>query len=136
MNSVIVTGFGVMLGKTSERLVVRGPRPRLELVEGGPQLFLPLDLPARPPLQVVTSDGIKSPVPSLRAARAANGDRPAARPKAEQVELPLFRVSEIIVASSGISISTDSSRSAASAAFTCRFSRRAVGLSRCSRRPC
>ena len=29
MNSVIVTGFGVMLGKTSERLVVRGPRPRL-----------------------------------------------------------------------------------------------------------
>ena len=107
MNSVIVTGFGVMLGKTSERLVVRGPRPRLELVEGGPQLFLPLDLPARPPLQVVTSDGIKSPVPSLRAARAANGDRPAARAKAEQVELPLFRVSEIIVASSGISISTD-----------------------------
>ena len=27
MNSVIVSDFGVMLGKTSERLVVRGPRP-------------------------------------------------------------------------------------------------------------
>ncbi len=39
--------------------------------------------------------------------RAGNGDRSAARAKAEQVELPLFRVSEIIVASSGISISTD-----------------------------
>jgi HEPN domain-containing protein len=37
-----VGGFGVMLGKTSERLVVRGPRPRRELVEGGLQLFLPV----------------------------------------------------------------------------------------------
>jgi len=107
MNSVIVTGFGVMLGKTSERLVVRGPRPRLELIEGGPQLFLPLDLPARPPLQVVTSDGIKTPPPPLRAGKPGNGDRGAARTKPEQVELPLFRVSEIVVASSGISISTD-----------------------------
>ncbi len=35
MQSVIVSDFGVMLGKTSERLVVRGPRPRLDLVEGG-----------------------------------------------------------------------------------------------------
>jgi len=45
MESVIVSDFGVMLGQASERLVVRGPRPRLELVEGGPQLWLPLDLP-------------------------------------------------------------------------------------------
>jgi hypothetical protein len=33
MESVIVSDFGVMLGKTSNRLVVRGPRPRLELAE-------------------------------------------------------------------------------------------------------
>jgi hypothetical protein len=33
MNSVIITDYGVMLGKTGERLVVRGPR--LELIAGG-----------------------------------------------------------------------------------------------------
>jgi len=36
MNSVIVGGFGVTLGKTSERLLVRGPRTRLEVVDSGP----------------------------------------------------------------------------------------------------
>ena len=45
MGSVIVSDVGVMHGKTSERLVLRGPRPRLKLIEGGPQL-LPADLPA------------------------------------------------------------------------------------------
>lgn len=34
-----------MLGQTGERLVVRGPGPRLGLAEGGPQLWLPLNLP-------------------------------------------------------------------------------------------
>lgn len=107
MNSVIVSEFGSMLGKTSERPVVRGPRPRLEPVEGGPRLFLPLDLPARPPFRVVTSEGVRSPVGSLRPRRRTNGDGAAPRAKPEQVELPLFRVSEIIVAGAGISISTD-----------------------------
>ncbi len=41
MDSVIVSGYGVMLAKTGDRLVVRGPKPKLELIEGGPQLFLP-----------------------------------------------------------------------------------------------
>jgi uncharacterized protein (DUF433 family) len=36
MNSVIITDYGVALGKTGDRLVVRGPRPRLEVIEGGP----------------------------------------------------------------------------------------------------
>ncbi|MGH7339513.1 MAG: CRISPR-associated endonuclease Cas1, partial [Candidatus Rokuibacteriota bacterium] len=107
MNSVIVSDFGVMLGKTSERLVVRGPRPRLELVEGGPQLFLPLDLPARLPLRVLTSDGVKTPPAPLRRPRPADGGAAPPRKTPEQVELPLFRVSEIILAGSGISISTD-----------------------------
>ena len=48
MTSVIVSSFGVMLGKTSARLVVRGPRPRLEMVEGGPQFMLPLGLRGHP----------------------------------------------------------------------------------------
>lgn len=103
MQSVIVSDFGVMLGKTSERLVIRGARPRLELVDGGPQLALPLALPARPPLQVVTSDGVKRPLVPLREPRP----KPGARAKPEQVELPLFRISEIIVTSTGVSISTD-----------------------------
>ena len=107
MNSVIVSNFGTMLGKTSERLVVRGPRPRLELVEGGPQLLLPLNLPARPPLQVLTSDGLKTPPQPLRLRKSANGNGGAARTRPEQVELPLFQISEIIVAGAGISISTD-----------------------------
>jgi hypothetical protein len=30
MNSVIISNFGVMLAKTGERLVGRGPRPHFE----------------------------------------------------------------------------------------------------------
>jgi hypothetical protein len=30
MNSVIVSDYGVMLAKTGERLVIRGPRPYFE----------------------------------------------------------------------------------------------------------
>lgn len=105
MESVIVSDFGVMLGKTSERLVVRGPRPRLELVEGGPQLFLPIDLPPRPRLQVVTSAGVKKPEVTLRERRAGNSGAPRTKP--DQIELPLFRVSEIIVTGNGVSVSSD-----------------------------
>ncbi len=104
MQSVIVSDFGVVLGQTSERLVVRGPKPRLELVEGGPQLLLPLDLPvvARP-LRLVTSEGLKEPAKSLRLTQPKAG-RSA---KAEEIELPLMRISEIVVASRGVSLSTD-----------------------------
>jgi CRISP-associated protein Cas1 len=183
MNSVIISDYGVTLAKTGERLVIRGPRPRLELIEGGPQLLLPLGLDhKRPTLTVVTSDGVKTPPPPLH--RSASGiDRPdpasllvqsiasvntqqshdgpstplragsAAAPatsgdlfgysgeprpsvtgqspeqgraskgakqsrdngaaahagslKNEQIELPLFRVSEIVISSPGVSISTD-----------------------------
>ena len=60
MNSVIISDYGVMIAKKGERLVIRGPKPRLELIEGGPQLFLPLGINSkRPTLTVVTSDGIK-----------------------------------------------------------------------------
>jgi CRISPR-associated protein Cas1 len=102
MESVVVSDFGVMLGKRSERLVVRGPRPRLELVEGGPQLFLPIDVPARPPLRVVTSEGVKT-APAARPPRSGA----SSAPRQEQIELPLFRISEIIVAGPGVSLSTD-----------------------------
>lgn len=105
MESVIISDFGVMLGKTSERLVVRGPRPRLELVDGGPQLFLPIDLPARRRLQVVTSAGVRKPEVPLRERRGGNGGAPRTKP--DQIELPLFRVSEIIVTGGGVSISSD-----------------------------
>jgi CRISP-associated protein Cas1 len=106
MESVIVNDFGVMLGRTGERLVVRGPRPRLELVEGGPQLFLPLDLPPpRRSLRLVTSSGMKEPAPSLRLSKPKPGSRAAGGP--EQVELPFFRISEIVVASRGVTISSD-----------------------------
>lgn len=102
MNSVVVSAPGVFLGKTSERLVVRGPRPRIELIEGGPQLALPLNLPQRPQLSVVTSDGVRSPAPPLR--RAKPGE-PRTAP--DQIELPLFRISEIIIDTPGASLSTD-----------------------------
>lgn len=104
MESVIVSDFGVMLGKSSERLVVTGPRPRLELVDGGPQMWLPLDLP--PPqksLHLVTSSGVKEPAPSLRLSKP----KPGTRARAEQIELPFFRISEIVVASRGVTISSD-----------------------------
>jgi CRISPR-associated protein Cas1 len=105
MESVIVSDFGVMLGKTSERLVVRGPRPRLEFVEGGPQLFLPIDIPSRPPLQLVTSSGVVTPPKPLR--RPSEKERANGRAKADQIELPLFRINEIIVSGGAASISTD-----------------------------
>ena len=107
MQSVIVADFGTVLGKTSERLVVRGPRPRLELIEGGPQLFLPLDLPPPPSLKVITSDGEKGPPRPLRRPKAKDGEPPRPKLKPDQIELPLFRISEIVVAASGVSVSTD-----------------------------
>src|SRR5690606_31767951 len=93
MDSVIVSDFGVSLGKTSERLVVRGPRPRLELMDGGPQLLLPIDLVARPPLHLVTSNGVRQPEETQRRANA--GKPRATQPKPDQIELPLFRIGEI-----------------------------------------
>lgn len=102
MHTVIVSAPGVFLGKTSERLVVRGPRPRIELIEGGPQLFLPLDLAPKPRLSVVTSEGVRSPAPPLR--RPKPGE-PRTTP--DQIELPLFRISEIIIDTPGASLSTD-----------------------------
>jgi CRISP-associated protein Cas1 len=159
MHSVIISDYGVMLAKTGERLVIRGPRPRLELIEGGPQLFLPLGLDhKRPTLSVLTSDGIKTPPPPLR--RSSSGTHDPGRPKARahnedsghatqsrdngatshagsvkngaasnagpvktqprqrsggarwvseknEIEMPLFRVGEIVISSPGVAISAD-----------------------------
>ncbi|MGH7320335.1 MAG: CRISPR-associated endonuclease Cas1 [Candidatus Rokuibacteriota bacterium] len=107
MESVIIADFGTMLGKTSERLVVRGPRPRLELIEGGPQLVLPIELPARAPLRVMTSAGVKTPPKPVARTGSSSGQRGTARIKPPQIELPLFRISEIIVTARGVSLSTD-----------------------------
>jgi len=102
MDSVVVSKPGVFLGKTSERLVVRGPRPRVDFVDGEPQLTLPFSVPAPPSLSVVTSDGTRKPPQPLR--RLGEG---AQRAKQEQIELSLFRISEIIVTGSGVTLSTD-----------------------------
>src|ERR1700736_171936 len=108
MDSVIVSDYGVMLAKKGDRLVVRGPKPKLELIEGGPQLFLPLGADnQRPTLTVVTSDGEKHPPEPLRHL-GANGAAPRPpKSSADQIEFPLFRVGHIVVASNGVSISTD-----------------------------
>jgi hypothetical protein len=97
-----------MLAKTGERLVIRGPRPRLELIEGGPQLILPLGLNhRRPALTVVTSEGLKHPAPSLRRAAPSAGEAKAPKKSADEVEMPLFRVGEIVIGSPGVSLSAD-----------------------------
>jgi CRISP-associated protein Cas1 len=108
MNSVIVSDYGVMLAKKGDRLVVRGPKPRLELIEGGPQLFLPLGIGSkRPTLTVLTSDGPKTPPPPLRrSVPDANGVKPPKK-SPDEIELPLFRVGEIVIASQGVSLSAD-----------------------------
>jgi CRISPR-associated protein Cas1 len=113
MNSVIISDYGVMLAKTGERLVIRGPKPRLELIEGGPQLFLPLGIDhKRPALAVVTSDGLKTPPPPLRRAKdngtesGATNIRPP-RKSADEIEMPLFRVAEIVIGSPGVALSAD-----------------------------
>jgi CRISP-associated protein Cas1 len=106
MESVIVSDPGCFLGKTSERLVVRGPRPRLELLEGGPQLSFAFDLPVPPPLTIVTSNGPRTPEPPLRRLKTADG-KPAPKRTPDQLEFPLFRISEIVIASSGVTLSSD-----------------------------
>lgn len=108
MNSVIVSDYGVMLAKKGERLVIRGPQPKLELIEGGPQLFLPLGIDnRRPNLTIVASDGEKHPAEPIRHL-GDDGDKSRA-PKStpDRIEMPLFRVGHIVVASNGVSISTD-----------------------------
>ena len=108
MNSVIISDYGVMLAKKGERLVIRGPKPRLELIEGGPQLFLPLGINGkRPTLTVITSEGPKTPPPPLRRSIPdANGVKPPKK-SADEIELPLFRVGEIVIGSPGVSLSAD-----------------------------
>src|ERR1019366_6592184 len=108
MNSVIISDYGVTLAKTGERLVIRGPKPELELIEGGPQLCLPLGTNTkRPTLTVVTSDGLKTPpAPLRRSAPNANGVKPPKK-SPDEIELPLFRVGEIVITSPGVVISTD-----------------------------
>jgi CRISP-associated protein Cas1 len=108
MNSVIISDYGVMLAKTGERLVIRGPKPRLELIEGGPQLFLPLGVDhKRPILSVVTSDGLKTPPPPLRRSAATqNGAKPPKK-SPDEIEMPFFRVGEIVISSPAVSLSAD-----------------------------
>src|SRR6516162_2550076 len=108
MHSVVISDYGVMLAKRGERLVIRGPKPRLELIEGGPQLFLPLGLNnKRPILSVVTSEGLKTPAPALRrSAPDANGIKTPKKSR-DEIELPLFRVREIVIGSPGVAISAD-----------------------------
>jgi CRISP-associated protein Cas1 len=108
MNSVIISDYGVMLAKKGERLVIRGPKPRLELIEGGPQLFLPLGINGkRPTLTILTSEGPKTPPPPLRrSVPDANGVKPPKK-SPDEIELPLFRVGEIVIGSPGVSLSAD-----------------------------
>ena len=84
------------------------PKPRLELIEGGPQLFLPLGINGkRPTLTVLTSEGPKTPPPPLRRSSLdANGVKPPKK-SPDEIELPLFRVGEIVIGSPGVSLSAD-----------------------------
>ena len=126
MESLIVQDFGASLHKTSERVVVRGPRPHLELLEGGPQLLLPMDLGAShvPDLKVI--QGKKRMAEGATAKDTGEPEGPAEAsskqtevpagktdsPKAPKqgpilTEVPFFRLSEIVIASGGVSLSTD-----------------------------
>jgi hypothetical protein len=137
MNSVIISDYGVMLAKTGERLVIRGPKPRLELIEGGPQLFLPLGLHnKRPTLSVVTSDGLRTPPPPLRRSTLdANGAKPPKK-SADEIEMPLFRVGEIVIGSPGSRFPRISSKRAANVEFDSRSSHARANLTRCFHRQC
>ena len=92
------------------RRAARYPRtqtaPRTD--RGRPQLFLPLGINAkRPTLTVITSDGPKSPPPPLRrSVPDANGVKPPKK-SPDEIELPLFRVGEIVIGSPGVSLSAD-----------------------------
>ncbi len=126
MESLVVQDFGVSLHKTSERVVVRGPRPHLELVEGGPQLILPMDLGASPfpDLKLIQGKkrspgdastegkGVGKGAVEGSSKEAEEAPAKAGLPKAPKqgpilTEVPFFRLSEIVIASGGVSLSTD-----------------------------
>ena len=105
VESVIISEPGCYLGKTSERLVVRGPKPRREPVDDE-QIAFPFDAPSPTVLTVVTSSGVVHSDPPLRRRRTADG-KPVPKTSPDQIELPLFRISEIVIATRGVSMSTD-----------------------------
>jgi CRISPR-associated protein Cas1 len=127
VQTLIVQDFGVSLHKTSERVVVRGPRPRLELIEGGPQLLLPMDLGASPAPTLRVLRGKKNePDGAVQKPNGPEGsdsvvaESGTAQQKSAQAEtpkvpkhgpilteVPFFRLSEILIASGGVSLSTD-----------------------------
>jgi len=123
MQILVVTEFGVSIGKTSERLVVRGPRPRLELNEDGPQLLLPLDL-STAEVQLSPDDATNRGLKDAQEPKEAGSDgaqaagpqqdppepkpaRKAPKKGAILTEVPFFRLSEIVIASPGVILSTD-----------------------------
>ena len=85
MESVIISEPGCYLGKTSERLVVRGPKPRREAVDDE-QIAFPFDVPSPSVLAVVTSSGVAQPDRPLRRRRTADG-RPVPKTSPDQIEL-------------------------------------------------
>jgi CRISPR-associated protein Cas1 len=107
METLIVQDFGASLHKTSERVVVRGPRPRLELVEGGPQLLLPVDLPSAPPALKVVSTQKRKSREGTEQGTGTSSTRDLPKQGPVLTEVPFFRISEIVVASAGVSISAD-----------------------------
>ena len=108
MNSVIISDYGVTLGKTGDRLVVRGPKPKLELIEGGPQLFLPLG--HQNALRSTVSFGWEKLRATTSPVRPGQQRRQPPKLSADQIEIPLFRVAEIVIGSPGVSISADLDR--------------------------
>lgn len=84
---VIVSEFGAVLGKHSERLVVRSPiEPELDAWDHPTQLFLPLGPQLHLPLEMKKEIDKKN---------------------YKKVEIPFFRISEIVVAAKGVSFSAD-----------------------------
>ena len=102
METIILDSFGATLSLTSERLVIRGPKPRRDSVDAD-QMWLPFEWPRDPTkLSILATSGEKTPPPPLRLTVPKSGKAPK-----EEIEIALLRLSEVVVASRGISLSSD-----------------------------
>ena len=103
METIILDSFGATLSLTSERLVVRGPKPRRDAVDTD-QMWLPFEWPRDPTkLSILTTSGEKTAPAPLR----LTAPKPGAKAPKEEIEIALLRLSEVVIASRGISLSSD-----------------------------
>lgn len=109
---IIITQYGVTLGKHSERLVIKPPLPpKVEADGRDRQLMLPFMETEKEPCSAIaiSETDIVYPEAGDEPEPSPSDDKPKSKTRRsrEKIEIPFFRISELIIASLGVSLSTD-----------------------------